>query len=179
MIKSNRNPITCLAFNEKLNIIISCDNNEIMTRKNYDFEYLNSIKIQNKEKLKKEILDIKISDYDFLYVNIYIENSDSYEIQGFTLNGTYFGSYKGNFSDFEITKKGKIIINERHKPIIKILEPVNFNEIYTKEIYVDGINTFFNFHFEMPNIFYYGIKDINSSRIKIIYLLKNEEKHFI
>jgi hypothetical protein len=61
IIKSNQNAIACLNFNENLNIIISCDLNTIIIRKKYNFEYLTSIEIKNKEKLKKNIIDVKIS----------------------------------------------------------------------------------------------------------------------
>ena len=120
IIKSNKNSITCLLYNEKLNIIISCDINTIVIRKKYDFEYFNSIDIKNKENFKKHIVEVKINDYNFIYALIYIEEKDLYELQGFTLNGTYFGNYVGNISNFEITKTGKIIIGEINNPYIKI-----------------------------------------------------------
>ena len=178
-IKSNKGPITSLIFNEKYNIIISADTNTLMIRKNYDFEYLTSIKIENKEHLKKYIIDIKISEYDMLYVSVFVEDNNTYELQGFSLNGTFFNKYKGNFSNFEINRKGKIIISEINKPIIRILDPINFNEIYSKEFSIDG-NSFFHFEFQKPNIFYYGVKEKNDiTKIKITYLDQNEEKFFI
>ena len=176
--KSNKNLIKCLIYNEKLNIIISSDNDTLILRKNYDFEYINSIKIKNEEKLKKYLIDIKISDYDIIYVHLYIEDIDAYELQGFTLNGTYIGKYISNISNFEITKTGKIIVGEKNKSILKILDPINFNEIYHKDINISGKN-FFHFHFEEPNIIYYGYRDNNYSRIKIFYLEKSEEKYFL
>ena len=64
----------------------------------------------NKNNLTKSIVEVKISDYDLLYALIFIEETQSYELQGFTLNGTFFNKYKGNFSNFEINRRGKIII---------------------------------------------------------------------
>ena len=179
IIKSNKNSITCLLYNEKLNIIISCDINTIVIRKKYDFEYFNSIDIKNKENFKKYIVEVKINDYNFIYALIYIEEKDLYELQGFTLNGTYFGNYVGNISNFEITKTGKIIIGEINNPYIKILNPSNFNEVYFKVINIKGENTYYHFYFERPNIIYYGVRDNdNNTRIKILFLDNEEEKYF-
>ena len=178
IIKSNKNLITCLTYNEKLNIIISCDKNSFILRKNYDFEYLNSIQIKNEKKLKKNIVDIKISDYDIIYALIYIEDIDIYELKGFTLNGTYIGKYTENISNFEITKTGKIIIGQKNKSLLKILDPINFNEIYHINIDINQQNSF-HFLFEEPNIIYYGYKDNNYTRIKIIYLQQNEIKNIL
>ena len=179
-IKSNKSSITSLNFNEKLNIITVSDINTIMIRKNYNFEYLTSIEIKNEENLKKNIIDVKISEYDFIYVSIYIEdNINTYELQGFTLNGTYFGKYTGSISNFEISKTGKLIVGEINKPIIKILNPVNFEEIYSKTIIDNGGNNLFHFHFEKPNTLYYGVKEKDETKIKIINIEENEEKYFL
>ena len=178
LIKSNKNSITCLGYNEKINIVISCDIDTIMIRKNYDFEYLHSINIENEEKYKKYIVDVKISDYNFLYVLIHIEEKNSYELQGFTMNGTYFGKYCGNISNFEISQSGKIIIGDINKPNIKILDPTNLNEIYYKILDKNEENRFYHFYFEKPNIIYYGVSDKDSTRIKIIFLDKDDEKYF-
>ena len=40
-------------------------------------------------------------------------------------------------------------------------------------------NYFFHFHFEKPNIIYYGVKDKNETKIKIIHLGESEEKLFL
>ena len=178
MIKSNKGSITSLIFNERYNIIVSADNNTLMIRKNYDFEYLTSIKIENEDHLKKCIVDIKISEYDMLYASVFVEDRNAYELQGFSLNGTFFNKYKGNFSNFEINRKGKIIVSEINKPILKILDPINFNEIYSKDFSIDG-STFFHFEFQKPNILYYGVKENDTTKIKIVYLEQNEEKFFI
>ena len=178
LIKSNKNIITCLTYNEKLNIITSSDINTIIIRKKYDFEYFNSIDIKNKNSYKKYIVDVKINDYNFLYVLIYIEEKDLYELQGFTLNGTYFGNYLGNISNFEISKNGKLIISEINKPIIKILNPSNFSQLFLKKFDIIGENHFYHFYFEKPNLIYYGIRDNDSTKIKIIFLDSEDEINF-
>jgi hypothetical protein len=178
-IKSNNKSITCFTYNEKINIIISCDYNTIMIRKAHDFEYLNSIDIKNDENYKKYIVDVKISDYNYLYALIYVEEKDIFEIQGYTMNGTYFGVYSGNISNFQISKTGKIIIGDTNKPIIKILDPANLTEINEIKLDIKGENTYFYFYFESPNLIYYGVRDNDSTRIKMIFLDKNEEKYFL
>ena len=178
LIKSNKNSITCLAYNEKINIVISCDINTIMIRKNYDFEYFHSINIENEENIKKFIVDVKISDYNFLYALIHVEEKNSYELQGFTMNGTYFGKYSGNISNFEISQSGKIIIGDLNKPIIKILDPANLTEIFSKTLDEKGENCFYHFYFEKPNIIYYGVRDKDSTRIKITFLDTDDDKYF-
>ena len=67
-----------------------------------------------------------------------------------------------------------------NKPIIKILNPVNFDVIYTKTIIDIHGNNFFHFHFEQSNnSLYYGIRDKDETRIRIFNLEENEEKYFL
>ena len=178
-IKSNNKSVTCLTYNEKINIIVSCDFNTIMIRKIHDFEYLNSIDIENNENNKKYIVDVKISDYNFLYALIYVEEKDIYELQGYTINGTYFGKYTGNVSNFQITRTGKIIVAYLDEPIIRVLNPTDFTEYYKRAFTISGNNIFFDFYFESPNKIYYGIRDNDSTRIKILFLDQDEEKYFL
>ena len=176
MVKSNINPITSLYYDERLNIIISSDVNSLAIRKMYNFEYLNSISI--KENKNKYITDIKVSDFNFIYVLVYKELSDSYELQGYTINGTFFGKYEGMIFNFEISKTGKVIVNELDdgQLMIKVLNPVNFQEIHSKEISEEAIS--FHFYFEKPNIIYYGIKDKECTKIKIIFLHSKDRNIF-
>ena len=46
-VKSNCNNITAMAYNKKLNIVISTDNNSIVIRSFYDFEFLTNISIND------------------------------------------------------------------------------------------------------------------------------------
>ena len=176
-IKSNEKSITCLVYNEKINIIASCDIDTIMIRKSRDFEYLNSIDIKNTENHKKNIVDVKISDYNFIYALIYFEEIDSYELQGYTLNGMYIGKYSGNISNFEFSKSGKIIIGLINNPYIKVLDPVQLREIYMRSLNIKEKNIFFHFHFERPNLIYYGVRDNDSTRIKLILLDSDDEQY--
>ena len=176
IVKSNQNAITSLYYDERLNIIISTDINTVSIRKYYDFEHLNFFDI--KESKGKYIKEVKVSDFNFLYILIFDEQSEYYELQGYTINGTYFGKYEGIIFNFEISKTGKLIVNELEKDqlIIKALHPVNFYEIQYKEISDEGIS--FHFYFEKPNIIYYGIKNNKDTKIKIIILLPGESNIF-
>jgi hypothetical protein len=178
MVKSNLNAITSLNYDERLNIIISSDANYLSIRKEYDFEYLNSIKI-NGNNQNKFITDVKISDFNFLYILVYNQETASYEIQGYTINGTYFGKYKGSIFNFEISKTGKIIVNEliEGQLMIRVLHPVNFDDLQIKEMN-DIKGNSFHFYFEKPNIIYYGVKDNESTKIKIKFLLPEERNIF-
>ena len=117
--------------------------------------------------------------FNFIYVLVYNQQTTSYELKGYTLNGIYFGKYKGIIFNFEISKTGKIIINELIEGQLKIrvLHPVNFDDLQTKEITgVKGES--FHFYFEKPNIIYYGIKDNESTKIKIKFLIPEERNIF-
>ena len=94
------------------------------------------------------------------------------------MNGTYFGKFCGKISNFEITNSGKIIIGEIDNPCIKILEPTNFTEIYSKLIKIKGESIYYHFHFERPNLIYYGIRNNDCTKIKMIFLDLVEEKYF-
>ena len=179
LLKSNKNSITCLTHNEKLNIIISSDINNMIIRKSHDFEFLVSINIENKDKLRKSIVDVKISEYDFIYAMIFIEDTESYELQGFTLNGTYFGKYSGNISNFQISQNGKIIVGSKDKPILRVLDPVNFTEIFYKMFPISEDYIYYQFYYDKPNVIYFGIKDNDSTRIKILFLDIDDEIYFL
>ncbi len=179
LISSNKNSITCLTYSEKLSIIISSDINNMIIRKSHDFEYLVSIEIENKNNLTKSIVDVKISDYDLIYALIFIEETQSYELQGFTLNGTYFGKYCGNISEFQIAASGKIIVGDINKPILEVLDPVNFTQLYYKMFPIKGDNKYYQFIYDRPNVIYFGVKDNDSTRIKILFLDSDDEVNFM
>jgi hypothetical protein len=151
----------------------------MIIRKCHDFEYLVSIEIENKNNLTKSIVEVKISDYDLLYALIFIEETQSYELQGFTLNGTYFGKYCGNISDFQISASGKIIVGDINKPILEVLDPVNFTQLYYKMFPIKGDNKYYQFLYDRPNIIYFGVKDKDSTRIKVLFLDSDDEVNFM
>ena len=74
---------------------------------------------------------------------------------------------------------GKIIVNEliEGQLMIRVLHPVNFDDLQTKEMN-DIKGNSFHFYFEKPNIIYYGVKDNESTKIKIKFLLPEERNIF-
>ena len=111
------------------------------------------------DNLTKSIVDVKISDYDLIYALIFVEEAQSYELQGFTLNGTYFGKHCGNISDFQISESGKIIVGDLNKPTLEVLNPVDFTQLYYKMFPIKGDNKYYHFLYDRPNVIYFGVKD--------------------
>jgi len=177
-VKSNCNNITAMAYNKKLNIVISTDNNSIVIRSFYDFEFLTNISI-NDLSIEETIVDVKCSSYDYIYVQIYRGNNVQ-ELRGYSLNGICFGKFKDNITNFELTKEGKILVGFADKGIINVLNPINFKMIFSRFIISDTYHYFYyHFYFEEPNILYFGFKDNEGAKIKIIQLNKDEIKNFI
>ena len=175
-VKSNKNNITAMFYNKKLNIIIATDNNSIVIRSAYDFEFLTYIDIKD-IKNEETIVDVKCSNYDYVYVLIYKDNNLK-ELRGYSLNGIYFGKIQEDITNFEVTKEGKILVNSASKGVINVLNPVNFKTIGYKFI-VPNDAYFYHFYFEEPNIIFLGFKDKDGTKIKIIQLNKDEIKTFI
>jgi hypothetical protein len=177
-VKSNFNNITAMVYNKKLNIVISTDNNSIIIRSFYDFEFLTNISI-NDLSIEETIVDVKCSSYDYIYVQIY-KGNNCQELRGYSLNGICFGKYKDNITNFELTKEGKILVGFADKGIINVLNPINFKTIFSRFIISgEGNCYFYHFYFEEPNIIFLGFKDKEGAKIKIIQLNKDEIKTFI
>ena len=82
------------------------------------------------------------------------------ELRGYSLNGIYFGKFKDNITNFELTKEGKILVGFADKGIINVLNPINFKTIFSRFIISDTYHYFYyHFYFEEPNILYFGFKD--------------------
>ena len=179
MIESNNNCITSILYNERLNLVISSDNNSVVIRSFYDFEFLTYFNIGENEKNCENdiVVDIKLSNYDLLYVLIYNEN-DNYKLKGYSLNGICFGEYKEKISNFELTEEGRVIVGLSNQGIINVLNPINFKIIYSQYI-SDEKSLFYHFYFEKPNIIYFGIKNKEGSKIKIFILNEEEMRNFI
>ena len=177
-VKSNKNNITSMIYNKKLNIVISTDNNSIVIRNFYDFEFLTYIDISD-IKSEETIVDVKCSNYDFVYVLIH-KGGNIQELRGYSLNGICFGKYEDKITNFELTKEGKILVGFAEKGMIGVLNPITFKNIHFR--FVEGKDTKFymyHFYFEEPNILYIGFKDNEGAKIKIIQLNNDEIKTFI
>ena len=158
-VKSNNNNITAMIYNKKLNIIIIADNNSIVIRSFYDFEFLTYINI-NDLNHEETIVDIKCSNYDFVYVLIY-KGDNLQELRGYSLNGICFGKYEERITNFDVTKEGKLLVGLAEKKMIDVLNPITFKNIYSRFILGDDVDcSFYHFYFEEPNIIFIGFRGV-------------------
>ena len=185
-INSNNNIITAILYNQRLNIVISSDNNSVIIRSFYDFEFLTYFDIHADEKIDNInkgdiIVDIKLSNYDFLYVLIN-KGNDNYKLKGYSLNGICFGEYEGNITNFELTKEGKVLVGHANMGVVNVLDPIDFKVLFSRFIISsedENECSFYHFYFEQPNIIFFGFKDKEGSKIRLIVLNKDEIKYFI
>ena len=185
-INSNNTSITAIVYNERLNIIISSDNNSAIIRSFYDFEFLTYINIHENEKIadnnnEELVVDIKISNYDLVYLLIN-KGNNNYKLKGYSLNGICFGEYEGKITNFELTKEGRVLVGLADMGIVNVLDPIGFNVLYSRFIITSDDDTeclFYHFYFEKPNIIFFGFKDQEGSKIRLIMLNKGEIKFFI
>ena len=171
-IKSNSNGITCINYNEKIGILTICDNNNLVIRKYYDFEFLTFIKIKN------TIVEVKISEFDLIYVLTYAIDKNVYELYCYSLNGIFVCKRQGNFTNFQFTKCGNIIIADIDDNAIHILNACDLNLIYSKNLAIDKNDKIFHFIFEENNIIYLGIENEKISKIRLINIEPHEESLF-
>jgi hypothetical protein len=185
-INSNNNSITALLYNDRLNIVISADNNSVIIRSFYDFEFLTYIDMSEDEKKDGKnnddiIVDIKVSSYDFVYILIN-KGNNNYQLKGYSLNGICFGQYEGKITNFELTTGGKVLVGLANLGIVNVLDPINFKVLYSRFIISSEDENdclFYHFYLEKPNILFFGFKDKDGSKIKLIALNAGEIKYFI
>ena len=182
-VNSNYDSITSILYNEQLNIIISSDKNTVMIRSFYDFEFLIFFNINdnnnNNEKNENEIIiNIKVSSYDLLYVLIN-KGNDDYILKGYSLNGIYFGKYEEKITNFDLTEEGRVIVGLSNFGLINILDPISFKVIFSRFVIPNEECYFYNFYFEKQNILFFGYKDKEGSKIRIVALNNDEIKYFM
>ena len=185
-IKSNNNSITAIVYDERLNIIISSDDNTAIIRSFHDFEFLTYINIYENEIVKnicneELVVDIKISNYDLVYILIN-KGNNNYKLKGYSLNGICFGEFEGKITNFELTKEGKVLVGLADMGLLNVLDPIDFKVLYSRFIISSDDDTecmFYHFYFEKPNIIFFGFKDQEGSKIKLITLNKGEIKFFL
>ena len=184
-IKSNNNSITCLEYNEKLNILLSSDNNSVIIRNYYNLSFLAHIKIQNN--LSNEnyylcnIINIKISNSNLIYV--LIKGQKINELHCYTLNGTFCCKSEGYYYEFELTKIGNVIITDLNKDIdkrkIKILRAYDLSTLLTKSFAFIRNKNPFHLHLENKNTLYLSTEGNDNTKIMKVQINRNEEKYFI
>jgi hypothetical protein len=82
------------------------------------------INVQNK------IIDIKLSNYDLLYIISYdVKIDDKFIISGYTLNGINFTYYTGLINNIEFTKNGSLIMGFYNSNKIHVVNPINLEGV--------------------------------------------------
>ena len=181
-INSNNSSITAITYSNRLNVVISSDKTTAIIRSFYDFEFLTYINIhdtdENNDSSSNElIVDIKISNYDFIYLLIN-KGNNNYKLKGYSLNGICFGEYEEKITNFELTKGGKVLVGLSDIGFVNVLDPIDFHVLYSRFI-ISNECLFYHFYFEKPNIIFFGLKDEEGSKIKLIILDQSEIKFFI
>ena len=170
-IKSNKNAILSIEFNQKLNILLCSDNNSILIRGYYDFQFLTYIKIKEDKISINKIIKTKIFNCNLIYVLVKLDEKDSYELHCYSLNGTFYKKIKGNFNDFKITKTGDIIINNLNNKELVFYKGCYLDKLFQKTFKFIKEDTYIiSFDFKDPNILYLcNLKKEMISINKIIY----------
>jgi len=127
--------INCIIINEKHNIIITgSEDGYIYIRNLYDYELMVCINTQNK------IIDIKLSNFDLLYVISYdIKIEDKFIISGYTLNGINFTLYTGLINNIEFTKNGSLIMGYYNTNKIHIVNPINIEKVSNVLLFISHL----------------------------------------
>ena len=176
-IKSNNNAIKCIEYDKNLDILLICDNNSIIIRKYYNFEFLKYIRIKENNKAINKIIKIKIFNNNLIYALVQLKENNLYELQCYSLNGTFYKKIEGYFTDFKFTKSGNIIVNDLNQGKLIIYKGCIFEKIYEKS-FSFVIKNEFLFEFENPNIIYICHNENNSTYIKKDIIDEMEEYYF-
>lgn len=122
--------VTCICLIERLNIIISGgEDGSIYIRNLYDLKLITYIKPEQERFFRTEckILDIKISNYDLLYIQIF--SHDEIYLIGYNLNGLNFGILKRPVNCYEFTPAGNLIISEYFSEDLFLYHPITFKMV--------------------------------------------------
>ena len=133
-IEGHNGKINVIEIDKRLGIIATAgDDNYIFIRKIYDFELLLPIKIKN----KFEILMLKISSFNFIYVLCLNKNNKKKIIFGYTLSGLKFAkSEYGFYDNISFNEEGDLITLDNKKNI-RVLSGNTLNEIKISNLYYD------------------------------------------
>ena len=165
-IKSNKNEILSIEYEQKLNVLLCSDKNSIIIRSYYDFQFLAYIKIKEDISINK-IIKTKIFNCNLIYVLVILNEKNSYELHCYSLNGTFYKKIEGNFNDFKIMKNGNIIINNLNNKELVFYKGCHFDKLFTKTFeFINKEDSICSFDFENPNIYYFCDKENDIISIK-------------
>ena len=154
-IKSNKSAILSIEYNQKLNILLCSDNNSILIRGYYDFQFSTYIKIKEDKISINKIIKTKVFNCNLIYVLVKLNEQNSYELHCYSLNGTFYKKIEGNFNDFKITKTGDIIINNLNNKELIFYKGCHLDKLFQKKFKFINEDTYISsFDFEDPNILY-------------------------
>lgn len=129
--------VTSIVINEKWNIIITGgEDGFVYIRNFYDLKIITVIKPEfrvNSINVNMKIVDLYISDFDFLYVNCYFQ--DEIYLFGYNLNGLSFGYMKCAVNHLEFSPTGKLIISEYFSKEMAVYHPITFKLVNKKIFY--------------------------------------------
>ena len=177
-IKSNKSSIYCIEYDIKLNILLLCDNNSIIIRSYYNFEFLAHIKIKDFSNSINKIIKVKMFNCNLIYALVMLnDNNKSYELHCYSLNGAFHKKIEGNFTDFKLTKIGNIIINALNNNEIVFYKGCHLSKLYSKHFsFIHDNKNAFLFDFQNPNIIYLCCKDNEYTSIKKAIINIEEQK---
>ena len=175
-IKSNKNTILCIEYDRKLNIILCCDNNSIIIRNYYNFEFFKNIHIKESITPINKIIKLKIFNCNLIYVLVMLNDNRMYEFHCYSLNGTFHKKIQSNFTDFKITKTGNIITNNLNNRELIFYKGCHLDILCSKSYQCISENkNRFLFDFENPNIIYLCCKQNQFASIKKVIINTNED----
>ena len=175
-IKSNKNTILCIEYDRKLNIILCCDNNSIIIRNYYNFEFFKNIHIKKSITPINKIIKLKIFNCNLIYVLVMLNDNRMYEFHCYSLNGTFHKKIQSNFTDFKITKTGNIITNNLNNRELIFYKGCHLDILCSKSYQCISENkNRFLFDFENPNIIYLCCKQNQFTSIKKVIINTNED----
>lgn len=156
-------PIEIIEINTRLNIIITCGNdNIIFIRKLYDFEFLTEFKIPAGYEIKL----IKISSINLIYVLCNFINKKKVTksiIFGYTLNGIKFTEAIFDvINNICFTQNNDLILGFYHSNCLKICKGSNLSTIIEKSL--------FFFAKEIKVIYWF--EKLQNKKIKILFNLE-------
>ena len=169
-IMAHFSPIEIIEINTKLNIIITCDSdNIILIRKLYDFELLTEIKIPNDYEIKL----IKISSINLIYVLCNYLNRKQVTksiIFGYTLNGIKFTERIFEvINNICFTENNDLILGFYNLSYLRFCKGSNLSKIIDEPI--------FFIEKELNRIYWF--EKTKNNKIKILFNLENKTNYLI
>ncbi len=123
---AHEDAVNCIHINERLNVLVTGgEDGGIFVRNLYDYEILTYIKPAS----TSIVVDIKISELDYIYSTIWINSESQFRVLGYNLNGQCFTKTSGLISNLDFTKKGIPMIGYYNNNKIIFANPINLQKV--------------------------------------------------